>query len=123
MLDDVAVAERAVSQRRGGHVELVVARQRMEVEHPRPGTVRRQAHAENTVHPVERDAFHAVVAVQRVRVEIRMVDPARRVLQINPSKYNNMRIVANNNKVIYIFAVDMGNVHRGGGRGLTDPKP
>jgi len=82
MLDDVTLAERIVAQRCGGHVELVVAGQRMEVEHPLPDTaVRRQAHAENTVHPVERYAVHAVMAVQRIWVEIRMVDPARDVLQ------------------------------------------
>lgn len=82
MLYDVAFTERAVTQRCGGHVELVVAGQRMEVEHPLTGTadLRRQAHAENAVHPVERYAVHAVMAVQRVRVEIRVVDPARGVL-------------------------------------------
>jgi len=81
MLDDVTLAERIVAQRCGGHVELVVAGQRMEVEHPLSGTaVRRQAHAENTVHPVESYAVHAVMAVQRIWVEIWMVDPARDVL-------------------------------------------
>lgn len=82
MLYDVAFAERAVTQRCGGHVELVVAGQRMEVEHPLTGTadVRRQAHAENAIHPVERYAVHAVMAVQRVRIKIRVVDPARGVL-------------------------------------------
>jgi len=83
MLDDVTFAERTVAQRCGGHVELVVAGQWMEVEHPlsQDATVRRQAHAENTVHPVERYAIHAVMTVQRIWVEIRMIDPTRDVLK------------------------------------------
>jgi hypothetical protein len=52
----------------------------VEVQHAVARARRRQAHAEYAVHPVERDAVHAVVAVQRVRVEVRMVDPMRRVL-------------------------------------------
>lgn len=84
VLDEVARVQRRVPQRRGRHVELVVAGQRMEVQHPVAGhRLRRQAHAENAVHPVERDAVDPVMAVQRVRIEIRMVDPARSVLRTN----------------------------------------
>jgi len=63
--DQVAGAKRQVPQRRGGHVELVVAGQRMEVQHPAIAVarVRRQAHPENTVHPVELYAVDVVMAV------------------------------------------------------------
>lgn len=55
MFEDVAGAKRRVPQRRGGHVELVIAGQRVEVQHPAAGVarVRRQAHPENSVHPIE----------------------------------------------------------------------
>lgn len=82
MLDDVAGAKWCIAQWRGGHIELVVARQRMKIQHPRPiARVRRQAHTENAVHPVERYAVDTVLAVQRVRIEIWMVYPAWCVLQ------------------------------------------
>lgn len=82
MPDEIAVPERRVPQRRRGHVELIVAGHRVKVQHAVVRVQRRgQAHAENTVHPVELYTVDAIVAVQRVRVEIRMVDSARSVLR------------------------------------------
>jgi len=88
VFDQVAGAQRRVPQRRGGHVELVVAGHRVEVQQSVVPGVRRQAHAKDAVHPVERDAVQFVVAVQRVRIEVRVVDPPRFVLRNTNSIYN-----------------------------------